>query len=299
MDDLISVIVPVYNVEKYLSQCLESIINQTYKNIEILLINDASTDNSKQICQHYSQLDSRIKLFNKPENRGVSDSRNWGIENCVGEYIIFIDSDDYIEYNFIEKLYEVSISEYADIVVGEYYRYIENQGNFLIHVHNIIKEELSKHDCIDKIFLAHTDIFNFPVAKLIKKNLFFNDFKVSFPTDIRVCEDQFVIYQLYLKSKKTMYYSLAGYCYRTRTDGNLTSTLSDPESIEDIVESYLTQVFDLFLHGYPLENSFPYYSYRTSRYLAILEERGKTNTEISNRLLKFAYLIENGKQYET
>ncbi|HEL1654545.1 TPA: glycosyltransferase family 2 protein [Streptococcus suis] len=94
MDDLISVIVPVYNVEKYLSQCLESIINQTYKNIEILLINDASTDNSKQICQHYAQLDSRIKLFNKPENRGVSDSRNWGIENCVGEYIIFIDSDD-------------------------------------------------------------------------------------------------------------------------------------------------------------------------------------------------------------
>ncbi|HEM6032604.1 TPA: glycosyltransferase family 2 protein, partial [Streptococcus suis] len=79
MDDLISVIVPVYNVEKYLSQCLESIINQTYKNIEILLINDASTDNSKQICQHYAQLDSRIKLFNKPENRGVSDSRNWGI----------------------------------------------------------------------------------------------------------------------------------------------------------------------------------------------------------------------------
>ena len=294
MGELISVIVPVYNVEKYLSQCLDSIINQTYKNIEIILINDMSTDKSKEICEQYAKKDSRIKLINKSTNSGASDSRNLGIENCQGEYITFVDSDDYIDYNFIESLYEVAKNENADIVVGEFYRFVENRGEFLIHIYEIVIEELSKYNTLDKMFEAHTDIFNYPVAKLIKRNLFFDNFKVRFPLG-KICEDQFVLYQLYLKSNKIVYYTLSGYCYRIRGN-SATSKLHEPKSIEDIIESYLQQLFDMFLHGYNLEKSYPYYKYRTNNYLSILKERGDTNTEIYNKLLKFSYLIENGSR---
>ena len=108
-DILISIVVPIYNVEKYLKQCIESIINQTYKNIEILLVNDGSTDNCAQICDEYAQIDERIKVIHK-KNGGLSDARNSGINIAKGKYIAFIDSDDYVSEEYIEKLYN-AISE--------------------------------------------------------------------------------------------------------------------------------------------------------------------------------------------
>ena len=102
---MISVIIPIYNVEKYLTKCIESVINQTYKNLEIILVNDGSTDNSKEIIDKYSSIDSRIKVINK-KNGGLSDARNVGIELAKGEYITFLDSDDWIELNMYEKLYK-------------------------------------------------------------------------------------------------------------------------------------------------------------------------------------------------
>ena len=95
MDDLISVIVPVYNVEEYLDRCIESIVNQTYKNLEILLIDDGSTDNSYNICDKWAKKDNRIKVVHK-ENGGVSSARNVGLDVATGDYIGFVDSDDYI-----------------------------------------------------------------------------------------------------------------------------------------------------------------------------------------------------------
>ncbi|HJA50079.1 MAG TPA: glycosyltransferase, partial [Candidatus Fusicatenibacter intestinipullorum] len=91
----ISVIIPVYNVEKYLKRCLDSVINQTYKNLEIILIDDGSTDNSGKICDEYAQKDERIIVIHK-ENGGVSSARNKGLDICIGDYISFIDSDDWI-----------------------------------------------------------------------------------------------------------------------------------------------------------------------------------------------------------
>ena len=111
---LISVIIPIYNCEKYLSECIESVINQTYKNIEILLVNDGSIDNSQKLCEKYAKADLRIKLFNK-NNGGPSSARNVGLNHSTGEYIAFVDSDDVLDHRYIEILYELIKINHADI----------------------------------------------------------------------------------------------------------------------------------------------------------------------------------------
>ena len=100
---LISVVLPVYNVENYLEKCLNSVVKQTYKNIEIIIVNDGSLDSSIDICNKYANKDSRIKVFTKP-NGGLSDARNFGIKKSMGEFITFIDSDDYVTDDYVEYL---------------------------------------------------------------------------------------------------------------------------------------------------------------------------------------------------
>ena len=104
---LVSVIIPVYNVERYLKKCIDSILNQTYKNLEIILVDDGSTDCSSKICDEYAKNDTRILVIHKA-NGGQSEARNIGISESKGEYIFFVDSDDYIEYNAIETMLEIA-----------------------------------------------------------------------------------------------------------------------------------------------------------------------------------------------
>ena len=120
-EDLISIIVPVYNVEKYLEQCLESLLNQTYKNIEIIVVNDGSTDQSLDILNKYSFKDNRIKLYSQ-KNQGISAARNTALEHINGKYIMFVDSDDWIEINTCETaLHELKKND-SDIVMWAYKR---------------------------------------------------------------------------------------------------------------------------------------------------------------------------------
>ena len=121
MEDLVSIIIPVYNTEKYLSKCLESVINQTYKNLEIILINDGSTDKSKEICESFAKKDKRIQILNK-ENSGVSSARNHGMRLAKGQYIAFIDGDDYAEENYIEELLKNLKQTESDCVLCGYNR---------------------------------------------------------------------------------------------------------------------------------------------------------------------------------
>lgn len=113
----ISIIVPIYNVEKYLKRCIDSIINQSYTNIEIILVNDGSTDNSLNICQLYTQQDSRIIILNK-ENGGLSSARNMGLDYATGEYIMFVDSDDWIRKDAVELLLNDIINTHATMAIG-------------------------------------------------------------------------------------------------------------------------------------------------------------------------------------
>lgn len=114
-DELISVVVPIYNVEKYIEKCIDSIINQTYTNLEIILVDDGSPDKCGKICDEYAKRDKRIKVIHK-ENGGVSSARNIGLDNLNGEYVTFIDADDYISNNYCEELLNALKTENADCV---------------------------------------------------------------------------------------------------------------------------------------------------------------------------------------
>ncbi|WP_413531741.1 glycosyltransferase family 2 protein [Empedobacter brevis] len=129
MNPLISVIVPVYNTSAYLSKCLDSILNQTLKDIEIIVVNDGSKDNSQQIIDDYSIKDNRIKSIMK-ENGGLSDARNVGIENATGEFIAFIDSDDYIDCFMFEKMINMSEKHHSEIVLCDLVKVDENGNEF-------------------------------------------------------------------------------------------------------------------------------------------------------------------------
>lgn len=136
----VSVIVPVYNVEKYLGRCIESLINQTFTNIEIILVNDGSTDRSLEIIEKYKEKDKRIKLINN-KNMGVSYSRNIGIKKSIGKYIMFIDSDDWIDKDTIDIMYNKIIENDYDLVMCSYVREFLNQSKYK----NIMPEEEVKY----------------------------------------------------------------------------------------------------------------------------------------------------------
>ena len=130
IQELISIIVPVYNVENYLRMCLDSIMSQTYQNFECLLINDGSPDNSADICREYVSKDSRFRYFEK-ENGGLSDARNYGIRQSKGSYLTFVDSDDWLDSYYIETLYDIMIKHNADVSVACYGAFAEERGTFL------------------------------------------------------------------------------------------------------------------------------------------------------------------------
>ena len=128
MNEKISVIIPIYNVEKYLPKCINSVLNQTYSNLEIILVNDGSTDSCKQICEEYKKLDNRIKIINK-KNGGLSDARNYGIEASTGNYIAFLDSDDWIDKKLYMTLYKIIKRYDADISVCNFKKSYLNGDN--------------------------------------------------------------------------------------------------------------------------------------------------------------------------
>lgn len=122
-------LVPIYNVELYLFQCLESIRNQTYANIEIILVNDGSTDRSVSICREFTAKDSRFKLINQ-ENKGDSNTRNRAIAKASGDYITFIDADDFVEPNYIEAMITVARDNDSDIVVALYNQFLQESQEY-------------------------------------------------------------------------------------------------------------------------------------------------------------------------
>ena len=145
----VSVIVPVYNAEKYLHRCVNSLLGQSYSNFELLLIDDGSPDNSSNICDHYALKDSRIRVFHK-DNGGVASARQCGLDNAVGEYIIHCDPDDWVEGDMLWELYNKARDENADLVICDFYSnypthqvYIKQQPSSLDS--EIVQKELFNH----------------------------------------------------------------------------------------------------------------------------------------------------------
>lgn len=205
---LISVIIPVYNVEKYLRECLESVINQSYKNLEIIIINDGSTDNSLSICNEYKEKDNRIRVISQ-ENRGLATTRNVGIENSRADYIMFVDSDDYIHLDIVKILYENIQIFNADISLGDYTK----KAEMLMKGEPKESVLLSKEDMYNSLYDKHTRAAAW--ASIMKKSLFGEDLR--FP-DGRIYEDAFIIHKLIDRANIIVYSDNILYYYRMRED---------------------------------------------------------------------------------
>lgn len=190
----VSIIIPIYNAERYLRRSLDSILKQTYKNIEIILVNDASIDNSFGICAEYGKKDSRIKFLDK-KNGGVSKARNEGLKIATGKYIAFVDADDYIKEDMIEYLVMLIENNNAQIAVCNYCEYTDNK----IYNRNIIKERLSVLSSDEALPMIFTSLTFACWNKMFKAELFQNEF---FRTDISMGEDLDIVFRLFLKSKK-------------------------------------------------------------------------------------------------
>lgn len=221
--NMISIVVPVYNVEEFLPECVESILNQTYQNFEMILVDDGSKDSGGYLCDEYAKKDDRIKVIHK-ENGGLSDARNKGIDIVKGDYITFIDSDDRIHSKYLEVLLNCALEHECDIVIGNYEEFSEtNQINETLK--NASVEILSKHDTMMRYF----DTKNYQQSIVtawgtLYKTSLWND--VRYPKG-KIHEDEFTTYKLYYKSNKIAYLNEKIYFYRfnansiTRTKFNI------------------------------------------------------------------------------
>ena len=220
-NELISIVIPIYNVENYLRQCLDSIVAQTYQNFECLLINDGSPDNSADICREYVSKDSRFRYFEK-ENGGVSSARNLGIEHSKGEYITFIDSDDWVDSDYLEVLYTTLLEEGADIAVSTYKQFNMDDNCYYVHSYQrgYEKRIFERYQLIEElpVLERYDQSYGLTLGKIISKNALgiirFNEYTA-------LCEDMEFWYKLYLVSNKIIYINKDTYNYRKYENASL------------------------------------------------------------------------------
>lgn len=246
---MVSVIVPVYNVEKYLPACIESVINQTYSEWELLLVDDGSTDNSGKICDEYAQKDKRIKVFHK-ESGGVSSARNFGIDKAKGEYIAFLDADDYVDADLYEKalksigsndmiFFNYSMDENQKIYKvhqATLKKLCENPKDFMLFYGQNNRKFVSQDFCEDTVL----SVFS---VRIIYRKSFIDKNNLKFDIRIKSGEDRIFIFNALLKTDNITYCDgLYGYYYFIRGVESLTGNKSKQEYREGIFERY--ELFD-------------------------------------------------------
>ncbi len=209
MQELISIIVPIYKVEKYLNKCIESILNQTYSNLEIILIDDGSPDKSGDICDFYKNKDSRIKVIHK-KNEGVSSARNIGLDISKGKYIMFVDGDDYIDKNMVMGLYRLIKEQSADIAIGGVNDVDEN-NNQVNMSKKVTTFTINQLEAIRE--LLDEKYFNSVCwGKLYKANLWENK---RFSEDSKIAEDLEILYIVFESVQKVVVNTEKCYYYYT------------------------------------------------------------------------------------
>lgn len=221
---LISIIIPVYNAEKYLLKCLNSVINQTYNNLEIILVDDESTDNSSKIYNEIAKNDNRIKIFHQ-KNKGVSSARNKGLANCNGDYILFLDADDYLELNCIEECLKI-INEYGvDIIKFNYIKelnFYKRANTFSVVTNTYIEKEKYKTLIYPNV-LSTFDFSNIWNC-MIKKEIYHTN---KFNKNITIGED-FLYFLNCLKDSKSIYF-LNKYLYHYTVNNNSITHKFEPK----------------------------------------------------------------------
>lgn len=235
---LVSIIVPIYKVEKYLIECIESIRKQTYKDLEIILVEDGSPDNCPQICDKYKKKDNRIIVIHQ-KNGGLSSARNSGIKRASGEYIMFVDSDDVIHSCMIEKMLYIMNKFDADISICN--KTIDFQVWSNVDVNTKLSTEImsGKESC-EKMYENKYQTLITSCGKLFKKSIIEN---IWFPED-KIHEDNFTSYKFFLKSKKIILIDFPFYFYRQRQDSIMHYNFSKKNF--DRYEAYEQQEMDFY-----------------------------------------------------
>jgi len=238
MKDLISIVVPVYKVEKYVSGCIDSLINQTYKNLEIILVDDGGIDNCPKILDEYASKDSRIKVIHK-KNGGVSSARNEGINIATGKYIGFVDGDDTVNLQMYETLYSIITRYDADIAFCKSLKsYLNDNDELEIPKVDLTQREekiISTSEAL-KMMIMDGSVGNFVCTKLFKRELF-ND--IRFPEG-KVYEDAGTTYKIIPKANKIVYTDQELYNYFYGRVGAITSSFSE-KKVLDSLDSYSAQ----------------------------------------------------------
>ena len=290
MTEKITVIVPVYNVENYLNKCLDSIITQTYKNIEIIVVNDGSTDNSGEICQEYAQKDNRI-VYIEQGNAGLSAARNTGLDNMSGDCVTFVDSDDWIEQDYLETLYKKIVEYQADIAVGNYYSFNESEGMFYFHIlGDSYYEKVYDNVSIFENLYDSQEMKSFALisawGKLYKAGLF-----EQLRFDIgKLGEDGYLNQKIYLLAEKIVYIHKGIYSYRIRNN-SLSRTWKEKwmHALVDAMSERITLLASL---GYPLEKHLAIYRQMLEGSLSNGKVSGLEETPTYKELETKKYLLD-------
>lgn len=240
---MVSVLVPVYNVEKYISKCLDSILNQTYTDLEIILVNDGSKDSSLAIANLYAEKYPCIHIYSY-ENSGISATRNRLLSLAHGEYILFVDSDDYISKNMIETMVNASIQENSDIVICGYY--LDTLG-ISIPVSSFRHKTVSSLEALH-LLCSNRSLNNYPWAKLVRRSCFQN---VAFPEDKRGFEDTYTMFKAFIQASNITILPHCFYHYVKRK-GSLTDHMS-LKDVYDMRNAFMYQ-YEYLSHYYPQES---------------------------------------------
>lgn len=278
---LISVVIPIYNVSPYLRLCLESIENQTYPYFEVLLVNDGSRDNSEDICQEFINKDKRFRYFEQ-ENLGLSAARNTGILNSKGEFITFIEGDDFVVPNYLAELYQSALKNDSEIVIGSYKKFNENDNNYYIHVFDYKEEHFNQNELIQKRGIE----FETSWGILFHKRLFE---MILFPVGKSI-GDCFTNFKLFMESCKASYIHKDLYIHRIRK-GSLSALLTE-KYFTDIFEALLERIATLALLGIDISEEKRTLIDRLQLQYKQMSEAGFQETEIFRRYKEFLYLVD-------
>ena len=276
--DTVSIIIPVYNVESYLDRCVDSVLKQSFQDIEILLIDDGSTDKSGLLCDRWAEKDNRVRVIHKV-NEGVSAARNIGLDQANGDYIAFVDSDDFIDANMIETLYNTLQIKHADMCICGFV-FVDEFGNPLAEENQsspITDEILTGFEVIQKLAGDRGWFYHLAWNKLYRKDLFSD---IRFPKGIICGEDAFIAHRLLGKCSIVACISDT-YYYYTQRNQSVTHSRTWKTCLND-AESFLDRASYCYEHG--LYECASHFYWETTKLFFILYSETESDPALSSEL---------------
>lgn len=224
----VSVIIPIYNVERYVGECISSVIQQDYQNLEIILVNDGSTDLSLKICENYALKDNRIRIING-ENGGRGAARNRGIESSTGKYLTFIDGDDFVDSNYVSSLVEQKKKYNSNIAITFDKEFNQKNNTFYVLLdpapgNTSCDGVYNSREWLEKFFYSRNSTLNTVCMKLFDRALFKN---IRFPENHVICEDAFTSWKLAMRSDRISFENKPTYIYRKKHAESITTAESN------------------------------------------------------------------------